>query len=199
VDSREGSGATFTVELPATRALAPEPAEKPLLRTEQPATEPGPRSEAILVVEDEPTVAQLIADVLSEEGYPVDTVLDSREGLELVPHKPYELVICDLRMPHLDGRGFYRELMREASPLAHRLVFVTGDTLGPRTVEFLEASGVPYLAKPFLVEELKEVVYSALASASQPVLAAASQLSPRGRMGTHRRHLEDHRKGNHHE
>jgi FixJ family two-component response regulator len=46
-----------------------------------------------------------------------------------------------------------------------RLVFVTGDTLSPRTMEFLEACGVPFLAKPFLVEELKAVVVQALTAA----------------------------------
>ena len=70
VDSREGSGATFTIELPATWLPASEPAEKSPRRAAQPAAEPGSRREAILVVEDEPTVAQLIADVLAEEGYP---------------------------------------------------------------------------------------------------------------------------------
>jgi FixJ family two-component response regulator len=64
----------------------------------------------------------------------------------------------------VDGRAFYRALVRRASPLQYRMVFVTGDTLAPHTVEFLQSSGVPYVAKPFLVEELKEVVYRALAS-----------------------------------
>jgi DNA-binding response OmpR family regulator len=49
------------------------------------------------------------------------------------------------------------------SPLQHRLVFVTGDTLSPHTLEFLESSGLPYLAKPFLVEELKRAVQQAVA------------------------------------
>ena len=79
----------------------------------------------ILVVEDEPTVAGLITDVLSEEGYAIDTVLDSREALELTRTQTYDLVICDLRMPHLDGRGFYGELVRQDSPLTSRLLFVT--------------------------------------------------------------------------
>jgi signal transduction histidine kinase len=92
------------------------------------AETPFPIRQRILVVEDEPTVAGLIADVLSQEGYIVDTVLDSREGLELTQTQAYDLVICDLRMPHLDGRGFYGELVRQESPLTNRLLFVTGDT-----------------------------------------------------------------------
>lgn len=169
VDSRPGGGAVFTMELPSA---APEaitdklyvigagggPAQAGSART-HPAR--------ILVVEDEPTVLQLIADVLREEGYRVDTVVDSRQGLELARAHRYDLLICDLRMPHLDGRGFYGELAREENPLQHRLILVTGDTLAPKTVDFLRSVGLPYLAKPFLVDELKEFVARRLEKTGQ--------------------------------
>ncbi len=180
VDSRKGAGATFTVELPVARVLTAIPAAKPRPRQTHALPKIELHREAILVVEDEPTVARLIADVLSEEGHPVDMVLDSREGLDLASRKAYDLVICDLRMPHLDGRAFYRELVLQASPLEQRLVFVTGDTLSPHTVEFLESSGVPYLAKPFLVEELKEIVHRALAAAGQRSATARAEPYLRG-------------------
>jgi CheY-like chemotaxis protein len=122
----------------------------------------------ILVIEDEPTVARLIADILGEEGYVVDTVLDSLAALDLICAQEYALVICDLRMPRLDGHGFYRELVRRRSSLQTRIVFVTGDTLTPRTSEFLQHSGAAFLAKPFLVEELKDTVARALAAARNP-------------------------------
>jgi PAS domain S-box-containing protein len=161
VENRPGGGAVFTLELPS----APSPFAhdaKPYLngppRTEGQASQGGEGGRLILVVEDEPTVAQLIADVLSENGDVVEIILDSREGLELAQQRRYDLVICDLRMPHLDGRAFYRQLVRDENPLQHKLIFVTGDTLAPRTVDFLQKCGLPYLAKPFLVEELKEVV-----------------------------------------
>ncbi len=136
------------------------------------AETPFPIRQRILVVEDEPTVAGLIADVLSQEGYIVDTVLDSREGLELTRTQAYDLVICDLRMPHLDGRGFYGELVRQESPLTNRLLFVTGDTVALHTSEFLKQSGSAHLAKPFLVEELKQVVEQTLAEARRQEHAA---------------------------
>jgi PAS domain S-box-containing protein len=162
VQNRPGGGAVFTVELPSAPSL-PEGEEKPYLIRALTPGDPASRDKAggsrILVVEDEPTVAQLIADVLSEEGYLVETILDSRQGLDLARTRPYDLVICDLRMPHLDGRGFYRQLVHDENPLQHRLIFVTGDTLAPpRTEDFLQSCGAPYLAKPFLVEELKGVV-----------------------------------------
>lgn len=169
VEDRPGGGAVFRVELPVSGSVVAERGKPYVigLQRSQPAEREKARNAGILVVEDEPTVAQLIADILGEDGYAVDTVLDSRKGLELARRREYDLVICDLRMPHLDGRGFYRELVRDQHPLQHRLIFVTGDTLAPRTVEFLQGYGLPYLAKPFLVEELKEIVARKLERAGE--------------------------------
>lgn len=58
-------------------------------------------------------------------------------------------------MPRLDGPSFYDALVRTQSPARDRILFITGDTLGPHTVEFLKSRQLPFLAKPFLVEELK--------------------------------------------
>jgi two-component system NtrC family sensor kinase len=180
VESRPGHGATLTVELPALSAAALNFAEEgsgtphvvavvPASRTLRTAS----RAERILVVEDEPTVSQLIADVMSEEGHRVDTLLDSRKAFDRMKEKKYDLVICDLKMPHLDGPSLYRELVRRGSPMQHRLLFVTGDTMSPRTLEFLNSNGLQYLAKPFLVEELNEAVRRALAAAPAVEGAAA--------------------------
>jgi CheY-like chemotaxis protein len=101
---------------------------------------------------------------MSEEGHLVDTLLDSRAALAKMEEKNYSLVICDLKMPHVDGPGLYRALVRGENPMQHKVLFVTGDTMGPRTLEFLRSSGLPYLAKPFLVDELKQAVRQALAA-----------------------------------
>jgi nitrogen-specific signal transduction histidine kinase/CheY-like chemotaxis protein len=163
VDSTPGHGAAFRIELPAAQHAA-SPVVSVASRGGQSAARSfsSPRTEHILVVEDEPTVARLISDVLGEEGYLVEVVLDGEEGLRRALHGNYDLLICDLKMPHFDGRALHRELLAKGSPLLHRLVFVTGDTLAPRTLEFLESCGVPYLAKPFLVEELKGLAAKAL-------------------------------------
>jgi len=123
------------------------------------------RPQRILVVEDEPAVAQLVVDVLREEGHHLEAVLDSQEGLARIARSTYDLVICDLRMPRLDGPAFYDSLKRSSSPLADRIIFITGDTLAPRTAQFLQTSGLPFLAKPFLVQELMLVVNQKLRSA----------------------------------
>jgi signal transduction histidine kinase/CheY-like chemotaxis protein len=172
VDSLPGRGATLTVELPALSVAGfefagGEPAIQPRVAAAAPlqVLERAASRERILIVEDEPTVAELIADVLAEEGHLVDTLLDSRVALGRLEEKSYSLVICDLKMPYVDGPGLYRALVRRENPMQHRVLFVTGDTMGLRTLEFLKSSGLPYLAKPFLVEELKEAVRQALAAA----------------------------------
>jgi two-component system NtrC family sensor kinase len=187
VENRPGGGAVFTVELPSA-THTPVSDTRPYLigastsgDVARKTKTPGSR---ILVVEDEPTIARLIADVLGEEGHFVDTVLDSREGLELALSHPYDLVVCDLRMPHLDGRAFYRQLANSENPLQHRLIFVTGDTLAPRTVDFLRRCGLPYIAKPFLIEELKQAVTRSLDKKSGILPASPNDLepgAPRGR------------------
>ena len=173
VESHPGQGTTLAVELPALSVAGfsftaeDEPATIPHAAGVVPlitAVRPEARAGRILVVEDEPTVAQLIADVMTGAGHQVDTLLDSREALARLEEQHYALVICDLKMPHIDGPGIYRALVRRGSLSQHRILFVTGDTMSPRTLEFLKSSGLPYLAKPFLVEELNEAVRHAFAA-----------------------------------
>jgi two-component system, NtrC family, sensor kinase len=158
-ENQPGGGVRFVVELPV---IAPPAAPRTPLLLDSEGTSGVTPAGRILVVEDESTVAQLVVDVLREDGHHAEAVLDSQEGLTLVSRGHYDLVICDLRMPRLDGPAFYDALVRTGSPVRDRIIFITGDTLAPRTLEFLERHKVPYLAKPFLVEEIKLVVNRAL-------------------------------------
>ena len=182
-ENRQGSGARFVVELPVT----------PIPATERPATLSQPPGNSgsippgrVLVVEDEPTVAHLIVDVLVEEGHEVDFVLDSQEGLARLAHGQYDLVICDLRMPRLDGPAFYDALVRAGSPIRSKILFTTGDTLAPRTLEFLKPKGLPCLPKPFLVEELKLAVNGLLARTRKQTAEGSAQNPARGHHASRR-------------
>jgi signal transduction histidine kinase/CheY-like chemotaxis protein len=112
----------------------------------------------VLVVEDEPTVARLISDVLEDEGLHVEALLDGREALERAAEDDYDLVICDMKMPELDGEHFYKSLAASGNPLSRRFLFVTGDIVAAHTHDFLERNQLPNVAKPFRVEELTEKV-----------------------------------------
>jgi signal transduction histidine kinase/CheY-like chemotaxis protein len=184
VSSPPQGGSVFTVELPVEAESAVEPGRRSPEVEEQflpvsrgPAVDRNrvaalphrvPRSNhrgtRVLVVEDEPTVARLIADVLEDEGLDVEVLLDGREALDRAGREPFELVICDIKMPGLDGQSFYQSLARARNPLHERFLFVTGDVIAQQTQEFLEQNRLPHVAKPFRVEELTEKVFSLLDS-----------------------------------
>jgi two-component system NtrC family sensor kinase len=182
VESEAGRGAQFTVELPAAPAGEQEEsepgAETPAAAFVGPAIAPAARRH-VLVVEDEPTVASLVADVLREEGHDVETILDSVEALERLTRQDFDLVICDLKMPKLDGRALYEEGLRRGRIRRDCVLFITGDTLRPRTLDFVQRDGLPYLAKPFLVEELIQTVRRVLSGRNGSATGVATARAPR--------------------
>jgi signal transduction histidine kinase/ActR/RegA family two-component response regulator len=162
-ESAAGSGAKFLVDLP----VIPIAAVQRDSRTISPSP-PSPIARGrILVIEDEPIIAQLIVDILQEEGHHAEAVLDSQDGLARLSRGLYNLMICDLRMPGMDGRALYETLVRTGSPIQDKIIFVTGDTLAPGILEFLEPNHLQYLSKPFLVEELKLAVNQQLAASNK--------------------------------
>jgi DNA-binding response OmpR family regulator len=84
-------------------------------------------------------------------------------------------------MPRLDGPAFYEALVSAGSSVQNRILFITGDTLAPRTLEFLESRALPYLAKPFLVEELNLAVNRMLERNREPSVAGPVSLRSKGR------------------
>ena len=125
VQSTPGHGATFSLIFPAYQAEAEvePPPTPPVVEAETLAGSPR-----VLVVDDEPSVAQLITDVLRRLGCRVRLHTDSNRALQEALREPFELIICDLRMPGLDGRAFHRILNERNPELARRLLFITGDT-----------------------------------------------------------------------
>ena len=158
VESQAGQGALFVVELPV---VAP-----PAVGLQGPTSEaaaPAPvRGKLILVVDDEPQVAGLLAEMLTLEGHKVDTAADGGIALDKLRGATYDLILSDIRMPELDGPGLYRKLERGHPELARRIIFFTGDVLSPETREFLERTGVPRLSKPFVLDEVRRAVQQAL-------------------------------------
>ena len=75
---------------------------------------------------------------------------------------PYELVVCDLKMPRLDGMSFYRAIAVTSPELARRVIFVTGDVAGTDAERFLAQSGCRWLAKPFRLGDLLRAAREAL-------------------------------------
>jgi len=165
-----GRGASFLLDFPATDFDAP------LLTPEAPASEfaaaPAHSGGRVLVVEDEVTVAQLIADMLSDLGYSSEVLHDARHALISALARDYSLVICDMKMSGLDGQHFYRALAEAGSPLASKFLFVTGDARGLATQEFLRTHRIPHIAKPFRLEEFAEKLSLVLRHSTAEAAAA---------------------------
>jgi signal transduction histidine kinase len=159
LESRPGQGASFYVELPVTGGKLP-PA--PLTRTKLPATAGAPGG-SILVVEDEEHLARAVVDALRDEGYLVDHAADGEVALARIGGRAFDAVICDLKMPRVDGKAFYRTLEANVPELAKRVIFVTGDVAGTDAEEFLMESGCRWLAKPFRLGDLLRALRETLA------------------------------------
>jgi PAS domain S-box-containing protein len=151
----------FTVELPVTRA--PEPASAPTPRR----LAPSGTGRVALVVEDEPSVLDLVVTLLSQQGWRVDTASGGRTGLECVERRAYDLIVSDIRMPDGGGHEFYRNVLAREPALAKRFIFITGDTANPEGWRFLEDSGVPVIEKPFAPATFEEAVARVMAAAAR--------------------------------
>jgi CheY-like chemotaxis protein len=157
VESSSIGGAAFVVELPAgagDRAAAP--------RLPMPSME-AVRGASVLLVEDERSLAAAVREALVEAGLDVDYAGDGEEALARARGKTYDAVICDLKMPRIDGMTLYRTLAAATPELARRVIFVTGDVAGTDAERFLEESGSRWLAKPFRLADLLRAVRETLA------------------------------------
>jgi two-component system NtrC family sensor kinase len=159
-ESARGRGTTFTIELPlVTRAQQASRIEAPA----EPATQAPAERRRILVVDDEESIQKLLTGVLEMDGHEVHIATNGREALERVQREPFDLVITDVKMPVMSGPDLYRRLRDDGSPLARRVIFITGDTVAPETRGFLQGVENDVLAKPFRLREVREMVRRALA------------------------------------
>jgi PAS domain S-box-containing protein len=153
-------GAVFRVELPVEEpgsATVPPVKLAPLLV----------RGKRILVVDDEPGIAGVLAEVLQLDGHVVETVGNGEAALGKLVAGEYDLILSDIRMPDLDGPALYREIERRHPGLLRRFIFLTGDMMSPETLQFLSQTAVPCLSKPFTLEMVRQVVQRALTEASE--------------------------------
>ena len=159
------SGASFYVELPVTGAkLPPAPASRAQAGAAAGVTRPVPSlaGASILVVEDETALASAVTEALKDAGYVVDHAADGEEAIAKVKAQSFDLVICDLKMPRLDGQSFFRMLSSAVPSLSKRVIFVTGDVAESDAEAFLEESGCRWLAKPFRLGDLLRAVRDGL-------------------------------------
>ncbi|HZF80248.1 MAG TPA: response regulator, partial [Rubrivivax sp.] len=153
------SGATFRLSLPISGQLGfrgPASAASPL------AHAAGEAHARVLVVDDEPEIADLIRAVLEGAGFDVVTAESGAVALEMLAEARFDAIVSDVRMPDLDGAALWRAVRERWPSLTRRVLFVTGDTLSMQAREILLESGCTSLDKPFGKADLLAAVHATL-------------------------------------
>jgi CheY-like chemotaxis protein len=151
------SGTTFRITIPSAAVTAdegaPSIAHPPLL----------PRSPLhgirLLVVDDEPGLRSGIEAFGQLRGFTVLTASNGRDAHERIRRTAVDAIVCDLRMPELDGLGLYERLREERPGLAARMVFITGDLL---SAQARLNTRQPIIPKPFAFEQLEEALVAVM-------------------------------------
>jgi len=159
VESTPGEGTRFCVQIPVESFGGPEETDAD---RRQPAVDKNGIGR-LLVVEDDEVVRAMVVRILEQVGYQVETSKDGLSALEKIGAVDYDLIICDVRMPRLSGIDLYKQLASEGSEAPGRFLFITGDTISAETIGFIEANRIPYLGKPFEIQELLDAVQQELA------------------------------------
>ncbi len=153
-ESQIGVGTCVVVTLPVRAA----PAERMLEALPAGEAEEPVASLRVLVVDDEEPVGNLLGRMLRTLGHRPTIVCSGESGLEMVKREVFDVVLCDVKMPGMNGFDVLSTLRAQNPDLAERLIFVSGDTLSHATRASLEQSGNLFLAKPFSIEQVRQIL-----------------------------------------
>ena len=159
VSSETGEGTKFTMLLPVLdftkymeiQNAAPEVEKKGVAASDNASLD------KVLIVEDEEIVTTLIKGILEGDGYNVDLALNGEDALSKIDGCRYRFIVCDIKMPQMNGMEFFNKVKSLNDALASRILFITGDPSAD-TLGFIRETGNRYLAKPFKIEDFKEAV-----------------------------------------
>jgi PAS domain S-box-containing protein len=143
-ESRVGDGTSAHLRLPIMPP--PGPVAAPA------APEPSGKRGTVLVIDDEPFVANALSRLLRSRGFKTEVATDGRVGLEKAMSGDYQAILCDLMMPEFSGVDLYHQLAATAPHLVPRLVFLSGGAFTPRAEDFVQEALRPVLAKPWKVD-----------------------------------------------
>jgi CheY-like chemotaxis protein len=108
-----------------------------------------------LIIDDDPTFCEFLAEVLADKGIEGVWTTDGGEGYDMCCCQPFDLVISDVRMPSLLGTELAARLKRDNPHLKIILISAFADD---STVDVSASLGIPLLSKPFVPDRLLEVI-----------------------------------------
>jgi CheY-like chemotaxis protein len=158
VASEVGSGTRFTVSLPADARSAP-PEQTEVRGNTTPPREQAARALDILVIDDEPGIRRVLTRYFASRGHAVVSARDGAEAVKLARQSAFDIVICDLRLPGMDGYEVVSRIRSLPTGVRTKCIIMSGG--GPATVESLRKDTVMVSAvieKPYDIEELRRAV-----------------------------------------
>lgn len=114
----------------------------------------------ILVIDDEPSIREMLTIFLEEMGYAVQTADAVQTGIDAIDSNPFDLVMCDLRLP--DGSGLEVLDHAQKDPAAPPFIIITAHTTPQNALDALRSGASEYLSKPFNVEDLRLILRNIL-------------------------------------
>ncbi len=148
-------GACFIVELPSifTETEQEENAMQAVI--------PSDDAKRVLVVDDEADLVEMLTMILTLNGYLVDSASTAEQALEMMRHGSYDAVTLDIQLPgEMGGEACYQAILELNAELGRKTVFVTADTMSFHTRQFLDRIQRPFLEKPFLMQDLLDMIGS---------------------------------------
>jgi two-component system response regulator ResD len=118
------------------------------------------REPRVLVIEGDSALRESIVGMVKRIGYLADDAANGEEAIERLPRYLYDVILCALRMPAMDGPAFYREVRSRYPGAGVRIIFMTAHAELQEYAPFLTDVGAPVLRKPFSIEELRLAIAS---------------------------------------
>jgi DNA-binding response OmpR family regulator len=121
----------------------------------------------ILVVDDEPSIVDLLQDVLSVEGFVVDAAQNATGALEMIRENIYDAAILDFNLPDMDGVMLHRQIRQMDAELSAHTLFMSGLVQTDDNLGYYASFGAGFLPKPFQVGEVLRAIRD-LVTANEP-------------------------------
>lgn len=122
--------------------------------TDDPSNPEDRLPKSVLLLDDDPELAQMLEAYLTAQGYEVTCALNGVEGMKIIMAQDFAVIICDLLMPNLAGDMFYLAVTKVKPAMARRFVFISGHQANPKWESFIRSSQAPVLWKPFPSHDL---------------------------------------------
>ena len=115
---------------------------------------------AILLIDDEKSIRNVLKDILQHEGYRIEEAADGEQGLQKLAAQPFDLVLCDIKMPKMDGLEVLQQIMQLQPDVP--VIMISGHGTIETAVDAVKKGAFDFIAKPPDLNRLLITIRNAL-------------------------------------